>query len=56
MTHLHPDRLLPASEPAQSIARELYATVKDLPLISPHGHTDPAWFANSALPIRRACS
>tara|TARA_R110002020_G_scaffold50791_13_gene143729 strand:+ start:2098 stop:3504 length:1407 start_codon:yes stop_codon:yes gene_type:complete len=47
MTHLHPDRLLPASEPAQSIARELYATVKDLPLISPHGHTDPAWFANN---------
>jgi len=47
MTHLHPDRLLPASEPAQSIARELYAGVKDLPLISPHGHTDPSWFANN---------
>ncbi|WP_137151030.1 glucuronate isomerase [Devosia sp. FKR38] len=47
MTHLHPDRLLPASEPARSLARELYAEVADLPLISPHGHTDPAWFANN---------
>lgn len=48
MTHLHPDRLFPASEPAQTIARQLYAEVRGLPLISPHGHTDPAWFANNA--------
>lgn len=47
MTHLHPDRLFPASEPAQSIARELYPDVADLPLICPHGHTDPAWFAKN---------
>ncbi|WP_435905257.1 glucuronate isomerase [Devosia sp.] len=47
MTHLHPDRLFPASEPAQTIARQLYSEVSDLPLISPHGHTDPAWFANN---------
>jgi glucuronate isomerase len=47
MTHLHPDRLFPASEPAQSIARELYPEVADLPLICPHGHTDPAWFAKN---------
>ena len=47
MTHLHPDRLFPASEPAQSIARELYPEVRDLPLICPHGHTDPAWFASN---------
>jgi glucuronate isomerase len=47
MTHLHPDRLFPASEPAHSIARELYPEVADLPLICPHGHTDPAWFANN---------
>lgn len=45
--HLHPDRLLPAAEPARSIARELYPLVKDLPLICPHGHTDPAWFAGN---------
>lgn len=47
MTHLHPDRLFPASEPARSIARELYPEVRDLPLICPHGHTDPAWFAGN---------
>ncbi len=42
---LHPDRLLPAEPGVRAIARELYGAVKDLPLISPHGHTDPAWFA-----------
>jgi len=42
---LHPDRLFPADERTRSIARALYAPVKDLPIVSPHGHTDPAWFA-----------
>ena len=46
-SHLHPDRLFPASEPARSIARELYPAVAELPLICPHGHTDPSWFANN---------
>lgn len=45
--HLHPDRLFPAAEPARSIARELYPAVRDLPIVSPHGHTDPAWFATN---------
>ncbi len=45
--HLHPDRLFPASEPQKSIARELYPAVKDLPIVSPHGHTDPSWFATN---------
>ncbi|MEO8740263.1 MAG: glucuronate isomerase [Casimicrobiaceae bacterium] len=44
---LHPDRLF-ASDPAQrQLARALYATVKDLPIVSPHGHTDPQWFADN---------
>jgi glucuronate isomerase len=44
---LHPDRLF-SSEPAQrNLARALYATVKDLPIISPHGHTDPQWYADN---------
>ncbi len=47
MTHLHQDRLFPSSEPARAIARELYPEVRDLPLICPHGHTDPAWFAEN---------
>ena len=43
---LHPDRLFPADPATQAIARALYATVKDLPIVSPHGHTDPQWFAD----------
>src|SRR4051794_37464893 len=45
---LDDDRLLPAEPVTRSIARELYASVKDLPIVSPHGHTDPAWFATNA--------
>jgi glucuronate isomerase len=43
---LDEDRLFPAEERTRDIARILYAQVRDLPIISPHGHTDPAWFAN----------
>jgi glucuronate isomerase len=42
---LHPDRLFPADATTRTIARELYATIGDLPIVSPHGHTDPSWFA-----------
>ncbi|MBB4659447.1 glucuronate isomerase [Parvularcula dongshanensis] len=42
---LHPDRLFSSDETQRGIARRLYAEVKDLPIISPHGHTDPSWFA-----------
>ena len=45
--HLHPDRLFPPEPGVRAIARELYAQVKGLPIISPHGHTDPAWFAGN---------
>jgi len=45
---LHPDRLFPADPATRAIARRLYATVRDLPIISPHGHTDPEWFAGNA--------
>jgi glucuronate isomerase len=48
---LHPDRLFPADAGTRSVARALYAAVKDLPIISPHGHTDPRWYAeNEAFP------
>jgi glucuronate isomerase len=43
---LHPDRLFPVDPTVRSIARALYAEVADLPIVSPHGHTDPAWFAH----------
>ncbi|WP_420140475.1 glucuronate isomerase [Sphingomonas sp.] len=42
---LHPDRLFPADDRVRAIARALYQPIKDLPIVSPHGHTDPAWFA-----------
>lgn len=45
---LHPDRLFPADPDTRAIARELYAQVAGLPIVSPHGHTDPAWFASDA--------
>ncbi|HZQ39863.1 MAG TPA: glucuronate isomerase, partial [Rhizomicrobium sp.] len=35
----------PADPAQRRIAAELFATVEKLPIISPHGHTDPAWFA-----------
>jgi glucuronate isomerase len=37
----HPDRLLPADPAVRGIARRLYEAVRDLPVISPHGHVDP---------------
>jgi glucuronate isomerase len=44
---LHPDRLLPREPATRDIARELYKQVVNLPIISPHGHTDPRWFAHN---------
>ena len=44
----HDDRLFPADGRTREIARALYGQVKGLPIISPHGHTDPAWFATNA--------
>ncbi|HEY5803788.1 MAG TPA: glucuronate isomerase [Lysobacter sp.] len=45
---LHPDRLFPADAGTRAIARRLYGQVAQLPIISPHGHTDPSWFADNA--------
>ncbi len=36
----------PADPATRALARRLYATVEDLPIVSPHGHTDPQWFAD----------
>lgn len=45
MALLHPDRLFPTDPATRGIARALFATVEHLPIISPHGHTDPRWYA-----------
>jgi glucuronate isomerase len=42
---LHQDRLFPPDPAVRAVARDLYERVRDLPIISPHGHTDAAWFA-----------
>ena len=44
---LHPDRLFPADSATRNVARRLYETVCDLPIVSPHGHTDARWFADN---------
>ncbi len=45
--NLHEDRLFPSDPAQRAIARRLYAEVRTLPIISPHGHTDPQWFADN---------
>lgn len=51
MALLDDDRLFPIDRSARSLARDLYARVRNLPILSPHGHTDPRWFAeNEAFP------
>lgn len=47
MTLLHPDRLFPADDTARRAAREIFAATEALPIVSPHGHTDPRWFAEN---------
>ncbi len=44
---LSEDRLFPADPGVRQIAKRLYAEVRALPIVSPHGHTDPAWFAKN---------
>ncbi|WP_043920073.1 glucuronate isomerase [Jannaschia aquimarina] len=44
MSLLHPDRLFPPDPTTRKIARALYDTVADAPIVSPHGHTDPRWW------------
>jgi len=40
-------RLFPAESTSRAVAARLYETVRDLPILSPHGHTDPQWFADN---------
>jgi glucuronate isomerase len=44
---IHEDRLFPAETGALQVARALYASIRDLPIVSPHGHTQAAWFARN---------
>jgi glucuronate isomerase len=39
--------LFPTLPRTRDLARALYDSVKNLPIISPHGHCDPRWFAEN---------
>jgi glucuronate isomerase len=42
---LDADRFFPADPATRSLSRRLFAEVERVPILSPHGHCDPAWFA-----------
>jgi glucuronate isomerase len=44
---LHPDRFFDPNPTVKAIARKLYQSVKNLPIISPHGHVDPNIFVEN---------
>jgi glucuronate isomerase len=41
------DRLFPPDPETRNIGQRLYETVRDLPIVSPHGHTNPRWYAEN---------
>ncbi len=43
---LSPDRFFDPDPAQQAVARELYASITDLPLVCPHGHVDPRLFVD----------
>jgi len=43
----HPDRFFSPDPTLKNLAKQLYGTVAHLPIISPHGHVDPALFSDS---------
>lgn len=47
MALVDPDRLFPVEAGLRGLTRALYESVADLPIISPHGHCDPQWFAEN---------
>ena len=44
---LHEDRFFDSDPAIRSVAAELYKKVSDLPIVSPHGHTNHQWFAEN---------
>ena len=44
---INDDFLLPLDARLNDLARDLYQSIRDLPIISPHGHTDAKWFAEN---------
>jgi glucuronate isomerase len=40
-------RLFPADAATRDVAQRIYASLRALPIISPHGHTQASWFAEN---------
>ena len=47
MALLNEDRLFPPEAKTRAIARRLYDGIRELPILSPHGHTQAGWFARN---------
>ena len=47
MALLDDSQLFPTDPMFRDRARALHNEVRDLPITSPHGHTDPKWFAKN---------
>jgi glucuronate isomerase len=47
VTLLDEDRLFPGEPRTRAVAKALYESVRHLPIVSPHGHTQAAWFARN---------
>jgi glucuronate isomerase len=47
MPLLDDQRLFPADPATRALAQSLYASIRELPILSPHGHTQAAWFATN---------
>jgi glucuronate isomerase len=44
----HPDRLFPADPELRKLTRRLYESVRDAPIVSPHGHVPAQWLLDDA--------
>ncbi len=44
---LHPDRFFDPDPTVRRHAGEIYESIRDLPIVSPHGHVDPGIFAHN---------
>ncbi|WP_424929937.1 glucuronate isomerase [Amaricoccus tamworthensis] len=47
MSLTDPHRLFPTDPATRGIARRLFNSLEGVPIISPHGHCDPRWFAEN---------
>jgi len=49
LTLLHDDWLFPAATETRAVARRLFLDIRDLPIVSPHGHRQAGWSARRLL-------